>query len=239
MAVGERFSLADWSPAPVAPARLPRLCQPRPPAIPAAVSQLKKYDPTDPNRRQLERDLEAEAGGAGQYSVDLNSTHTRARARACTGGRALTRLRALPPARAVDRRQRTTSSRTPSGSTTSSPRSGTARTSPTLSIPTSRRSCSRWSARRRSSSRAASTTTTTSRWTTRRASAPSWPRPSAPARPSTCSRRASTRRAAATGPPCRARRPSRCDDVRKVQNCVTAGVSLTRRASSAFGARCR
>jgi len=57
---------------------LPRLCQPRPPAIPAAVSQLKKYDPTDPNRRKLERDLEVEGGGAGQYSVDLNSTHTHA-----------------------------------------------------------------------------------------------------------------------------------------------------------------
>ena len=31
------------------------------------------YDPNDPNRRKLERDLEAENGGAGVYNVDLKS----------------------------------------------------------------------------------------------------------------------------------------------------------------------
>jgi hypothetical protein len=32
-----------------------------------------KFDPSDPGRPKLERDLENEAGGAGQYSVDLQS----------------------------------------------------------------------------------------------------------------------------------------------------------------------
>lgn len=41
--------------------------------IPAAVAERKKYDPEDPDRRRLEKDLEAEQGGAGVYSSDLKS----------------------------------------------------------------------------------------------------------------------------------------------------------------------
>jgi nucleolar GTP-binding protein len=42
-------------------------------AIPEAVlnGTHKKYDPTDPTRRQLERDLEEENGGAGVYNIDM------------------------------------------------------------------------------------------------------------------------------------------------------------------------
>ncbi|KAJ2251811.1 Nucleolar GTP-binding protein 1, partial [Coemansia sp. RSA 451] len=44
----------------------------RPACIPDAVAKRRKYDPEDPERRTLERDLELAAGGAGVYSVDLN-----------------------------------------------------------------------------------------------------------------------------------------------------------------------
>jgi len=42
-------------------------------AIPEAIlnGTHKKYDPTDPNRRKLERDLEEENGGAGVYNMDM------------------------------------------------------------------------------------------------------------------------------------------------------------------------
>ena len=47
---------------------------PRLPFIPEAVKNRGAlYDWNDPNRRKLEKDLEVEAGGAGQYSVDLRS----------------------------------------------------------------------------------------------------------------------------------------------------------------------
>jgi len=45
----------------------------RPAFIPEGVKNRVKYVATDPMRRKLERDLEAENGGAGSYSVDLNS----------------------------------------------------------------------------------------------------------------------------------------------------------------------
>lgn len=45
----------------------------RKPHIPEAVLQRKKYDAEDPERRMLERDLEAEGGGAGVFVSDLNS----------------------------------------------------------------------------------------------------------------------------------------------------------------------
>ena len=48
--------------------------KPRPPTIPDAVATHVKYDLNDPTRPPLERDLEAAAGGAGQFSVDLKST---------------------------------------------------------------------------------------------------------------------------------------------------------------------
>ena len=43
----------------------------RPAFIPEAVKLRKRYDPTDPERIKLERDLEQENGGAGVYSIDL------------------------------------------------------------------------------------------------------------------------------------------------------------------------
>jgi nucleolar GTP-binding protein len=41
--------------------------------IPEAVKTRRAYDKNDPERRQLERDLEEEQGGAGVYSMDQNS----------------------------------------------------------------------------------------------------------------------------------------------------------------------
>jgi nucleolar GTP-binding protein len=43
--------------------------------IPDAVKDRMKYDKSDPNRRQLERDLEEENGGAGVYSIDLKKNY--------------------------------------------------------------------------------------------------------------------------------------------------------------------
>ncbi|KAJ2662133.1 Nucleolar GTP-binding protein 1 [Coemansia sp. RSA 1200] len=47
----------------------------RPACIPEAVAKRRRYDPTDPDRRILERDLEAAGGGAGIYSVDLQKKY--------------------------------------------------------------------------------------------------------------------------------------------------------------------
>ena len=41
--------------------------------IPEAVRERRMYDREDPRRRRLERDLEAEEGGAGVYNVNLKS----------------------------------------------------------------------------------------------------------------------------------------------------------------------
>jgi len=49
--------------------------KPRPAVIPEASINHVKYDPKDPNRIRLEKDLEAEAGGAGKYIVDLNKKY--------------------------------------------------------------------------------------------------------------------------------------------------------------------
>ncbi|BCS18048.1 putative GTPase NOG1 [Aspergillus puulaauensis] len=43
--------------------------------IPDAVKNLKKYDKNDPDRKQLERDIEEENGGAGVYNVDLKKNY--------------------------------------------------------------------------------------------------------------------------------------------------------------------
>jgi nucleolar GTP-binding protein len=47
----------------------------RKPFIPDAVLARKKYDKNDVERRKLERDIEAEEGGAGVYLINLKSTH--------------------------------------------------------------------------------------------------------------------------------------------------------------------
>ncbi|KAI9506372.1 Nucleolar GTP-binding protein 1 [Coemansia spiralis] len=47
----------------------------RPAHIPEAVAKRRKYDPTDPERRMLERDLEAAAGGPGLYNIDLKKNY--------------------------------------------------------------------------------------------------------------------------------------------------------------------
>ncbi|RUP22047.1 hypothetical protein BC936DRAFT_139127 [Jimgerdemannia flammicorona] len=46
---------------------------PREPHVPAVVVGRQRYDFKDPERRRLERDIEAEEGGAGVYNVDLKS----------------------------------------------------------------------------------------------------------------------------------------------------------------------
>ncbi|EIE85893.1 hypothetical protein G6F46_007327 [Rhizopus delemar] len=45
------------------------------PNIPTDVSTRVRYDPNDPNRRMLEKDLEIEQGGAGVYNVDLKKKY--------------------------------------------------------------------------------------------------------------------------------------------------------------------
>ncbi|CAG8482260.1 5133_t:CDS:10 [Ambispora gerdemannii] len=47
----------------------------RPPIIPEEVKGRSLFNLNDPNRRKLERDLEAENGGPGVYSVDLNKLY--------------------------------------------------------------------------------------------------------------------------------------------------------------------
>ncbi|KAL4073746.1 P-loop containing nucleoside triphosphate hydrolase protein [Scleroderma citrinum] len=47
----------------------------RPPFIPDIVKEKKKYDKTDPERRQLLRDVEAEEGGPGVYSINIKSNY--------------------------------------------------------------------------------------------------------------------------------------------------------------------
>ncbi|CAG8740103.1 12406_t:CDS:2, partial [Acaulospora colombiana] len=48
---------------------------PRPPVIPEAVKGRPSFDVKDPKRRKLERDLEAEGGGPGVYSIDLKKKY--------------------------------------------------------------------------------------------------------------------------------------------------------------------
>ncbi|KAI9484119.1 MAG: GTP binding protein 4 [Benjaminiella poitrasii] len=47
----------------------------RMPNIPDEVKSRVKYDPNDPNRRQLEKDIEQENGGAGVHNVDLKKKY--------------------------------------------------------------------------------------------------------------------------------------------------------------------
>ncbi|KAI0697285.1 GTP binding protein 4 [Cytidiella melzeri] len=47
----------------------------REPFIPEAVRNKKKYDKEDPERRRLERDVEAEEGGAGVYNINLKKNY--------------------------------------------------------------------------------------------------------------------------------------------------------------------
>lgn len=49
--------------------------EPPQPFVPDAVLLNRKYDPNDPNRRKLERDIEAEQGGAGVYNVNLKKNY--------------------------------------------------------------------------------------------------------------------------------------------------------------------
>jgi hypothetical protein len=107
----------------------------REPFIPEAVKTRRKYDPEDPMRRKLEKDLEAEGGGAGVYSINTNSAHISATA--------LSRLLMIL--------QRTTFWPTRSGKTTSSLRLWMAKISQTLSILISSRNLMLWSRRRRNS----------------------------------------------------------------------------------------
>jgi nucleolar GTP-binding protein len=46
----------------------------RAPFIPDIIRERKKYDKEDPDRRKLERDIEAEEGGAGVYNFSMKST---------------------------------------------------------------------------------------------------------------------------------------------------------------------
>ncbi|KAI8840586.1 P-loop containing nucleoside triphosphate hydrolase protein [Chytridium lagenaria] len=47
----------------------------RPAFIPPSALTRPKYDPTDPNRRLLEKDLEVAAGGAGVHNIDLKKLY--------------------------------------------------------------------------------------------------------------------------------------------------------------------
>ncbi|KAH3661415.1 hypothetical protein OGAPHI_006822 [Ogataea philodendri] len=43
--------------------------------VPEGAKQVARYDPADPNRRRLARDIEAENGGAGVYNVNLKDKY--------------------------------------------------------------------------------------------------------------------------------------------------------------------
>lgn len=43
--------------------------------IPDAIKERKKYDKEDPERRRLERDIEAEEGGAGVYNINMKKNY--------------------------------------------------------------------------------------------------------------------------------------------------------------------
>ncbi|GMM28773.1 putative GTPase [Martiniozyma asiatica (nom. inval.)] len=47
----------------------------RPAFIPDEVKDLKRYDPNDPERRKLAKDIEAENGGAGVYNINLKDKY--------------------------------------------------------------------------------------------------------------------------------------------------------------------
>ncbi|CCL98715.1 uncharacterized protein FIBRA_00719 [Fibroporia radiculosa] len=47
----------------------------REPFIPDAVKERKKYDKVDPDRKRLERDIEAEEGGAGVYNINMKKNY--------------------------------------------------------------------------------------------------------------------------------------------------------------------
>ncbi|THG97861.1 hypothetical protein EW026_g4232 [Hermanssonia centrifuga] len=47
----------------------------REPFIPESVKEKKKYDKEDPERRRLERDVEAEEGGPGVYNINLKKNY--------------------------------------------------------------------------------------------------------------------------------------------------------------------
>lgn len=47
----------------------------REPYIPEAVQYLKKFDLSDPNRRRLARDVEADQGGAGVFNINLKDNY--------------------------------------------------------------------------------------------------------------------------------------------------------------------
>jgi len=47
----------------------------RAPFIPEAVLERKKYDKNDPERKRLERDIEADEGGAGVYNMDMKKNY--------------------------------------------------------------------------------------------------------------------------------------------------------------------
>ncbi|KAK7692118.1 hypothetical protein QCA50_003737 [Cerrena zonata] len=47
----------------------------REPFIPDAVKSRKKYDKEDPERRRLQRDIEAEEGGAGVYNINMKKDY--------------------------------------------------------------------------------------------------------------------------------------------------------------------
>ncbi|KZT22560.1 GTP binding protein 4 [Neolentinus lepideus HHB14362 ss-1] len=47
----------------------------REPFIPEAVKNRRRYDQNDPDRRRLEKDIEAEEGGAGVYNINLKKNY--------------------------------------------------------------------------------------------------------------------------------------------------------------------
>jgi hypothetical protein len=109
----------------------------RAPQIPEAAVNRPKFDIKDPNRRRLERDIEAENGGAGVYSADLKSK--------CSGFDLyiLCDYHLL-----IFRLQRDTISMILTGSTISFLNSGKVITLPTSLIPTSKRNWRLWNVKK-------------------------------------------------------------------------------------------
>jgi len=109
----------------------------RAPFIPEAVKERKQYDKNDPERRKLQRDIEAEEGGAGVFNINLK--------------RKTFEISEISILIQLHNFQRTIFLLIPNGSSTLYLKSWTARTSPTSSTQTLLRNSRHLNAKKKNS----------------------------------------------------------------------------------------